>query len=192
MTRSPTEKMLRRPRRRQGRARGATIVVAIALACATSARAPAQDTTNAAHEHAHREMMADTGFAGMQRRGTRVMGVDQDASHHRFVDLADGGRIELQRDVPDSAGAARIRAHMRDIAAMFAAGDFRDPMLVHGERVPGTTVMAARRAAITYTPFDLPRGGGLRITTHDSAALAAVHEFLAYQRRAHRAPVAAP
>lgn len=192
MTRSPHDRI---PPRQQGRARELLLLAAISAGCAAMpARAPAQDTSTAAHGHAHAMpgMASDTGFAAMQQRGARVMGVNQDSSHHRFVDLPDGGRIELQRDVPDAAGAARIRAHMHDIAAMFAAGDFRDPMLVHGERVPGTAVMTARRAAITYMPFDLPRGGGLRITTHDPAALAAVHEFLAYQRRAHHAPGASP
>jgi hypothetical protein len=47
--------------------------------------------------------------------------------------------------------------------------------------------MAARREAIAYAYRDLPRGGEVRITTRDGAALAAVHAFVAFQRRDHRA-----
>jgi hypothetical protein len=47
--------------------------------------------------------------------------------------------------------------------------------------------MAARRRAIRYEFRELPRGGEVRITTSDPAALRAVHEFLAFQRSDHRA-----
>jgi hypothetical protein len=40
----------------------------------------------------------DSSFAAMQRRGKIAMCVDPYTSAHRFDDLADGGRIELQRD----------------------------------------------------------------------------------------------
>jgi hypothetical protein len=130
----------------------------------------------------------DTSFAAMQDRGAAVMGVDQYTSHHVFEDLADGGRIVLERnDTTDSAGIAAIRDHMRTIAADFTAGDFSKPFQVHGEKVPGTDVMAARRAKISYQEADRPAGGEVRITSSDSAAIAAIHEFLAYQRSAHHA-----
>ncbi len=58
-------------------------------------------------------------------------------------------------------------------------------MFVHMRDVPGTATMAAKRAAIAYTVSDLPRGGVVRITTHDPDALAAVHQFLAFQRSDH-------
>jgi hypothetical protein len=121
----------------------------------------------------------------MQSRGAMAMGVDQYTSTHHFTDLPDGGRVELQRDMDDSDGTATIRHHLRMIAAAFRAGDFSTPMFVHMRDVPGTSVMAAKRAAITYAVMDLPRGGALRITTRDPDALAAIHEFLAFQRRDH-------
>jgi hypothetical protein len=114
------------------------------------------------------------------------MGVDQYTSLHRFEPLPDGGRISLQRDAADSAGVAQIRSHMRGIAASFARGDFTLPGFVHDREVPGTVVMAARRSRITYAADTLPGGAQLRITTSDSSALAAIHEFLAFQRQDHR------
>jgi hypothetical protein len=153
-----------------------SLIVIVAL-CSASARLPAQQK---AHRH-------DSAFAAMQERGKAAMGVDQYTSTHHFDALPDGGRIELQVDAPDSAGVARIRAHMREIAAAFRAGDFSTPSLVHLRDVPGTKVMAAKRALITYEPADLPRGGQLWIRTKDADALRAIHEFMAFQRSEHHA-----
>ena len=130
---------------------------------------------------------SDTAFAALQERGAVAMGVDQYTSSHIFESLSDGGRIVLQRDSADSAGTAIIRAHMADIAARFATGDFTIPGAVHAREVPGTRVMAERAAHIRYTVDTLPRGGEVCLTTSDSAAISAIHEFLQFQRMDHRA-----
>jgi hypothetical protein len=128
----------------------------------------------------------DAEFAALQERGAEAMGVDQYTSSHVFEDLADGGRIVLQRDSVDAEGTATIRAHMSDIAGRFADGDFTIPGMVHDQEVPGTAVMSARRAMITYVADTLPRGAQVRIITTDPEALKAVHAFLAFQRMDHR------
>lgn len=147
------------------------VLAAVLVGCGASRETPA----------------ADTAFSALQQRGASAMGVDQYTSSHVFESLPDGGRIMLQRDSADAAGTAVIRAHMRDIAARFAAGDFSIPGMVHAQTVPGTAMMAARRSHIRYVADTLPRGGQLRIVTTDSAAIAAVHQFLAFQRMDHRA-----
>jgi hypothetical protein len=127
-----------------------------------------------------RETAAQAGhapFDSMQALGT-----------HRFDDLPDGGRIELQRsNSSDTAGIRLVREHLTGIARAFAAGDFTTPTLVHAESVPGTATMKARRERISYDVKALPRGGEIRIRTRDRVALRAVHAFLAYQRRMHQA-----
>ena len=111
-----------------------------------------------------------------------------DTSQHVFEDLADGGRIVLERgDSVDSAGIVTIRNHMRDIAGRFAAGDFALPGFVHDREVPGTRVMAGKRDRISYQAVDRPKGGELRITSEDSVAVTAIHDFLAFQRMDHHA-----
>jgi hypothetical protein len=130
---------------------------------------------------------SDSAFHALQARGKRAMGVDQYTSKHRFQPLPDGGRIELQRDVTDTAGVEQIRTHLAEIAAAFRAGDFRTPAMVHAMKVPGTDVMAARRNLIRYEFRPLPRGGEVRILSTDKEAIRAIHEFLAFQRRDHRA-----
>ena len=129
----------------------------------------------------------DTSFSAMQDRGKKAMGVDQYTSTHKFDATPTGGRIELQRDSADAAGVAQIRAHMREIAKSFAAGDFAIPGFVHMQDVPGTKVMRAKRSLISYEPRDLPRGGEVVIRTKDSGAVAAIHDFMAFQRGEHHA-----
>jgi hypothetical protein len=151
--------------------RGAIVLVAVvALGC----------------NGAGRDATSDSAFAGVQARGHDAMGVDQYTSAHRFEPLPDGGRIELQRDTADRDGVATIRAHMREIAGRFSRGDFTIPGFVHAQEVPGTRVMAERKAQIIYEATDLPGGAEVRIRASDSAAVAAVHDFLAFQRGDHR------
>ena len=130
----------------------------------------------------------DKAFAALQERGQAVMGVDQYTSAHVFEDLPDGGRIVLDRAAgADTAGVGVIRAHMRDIAVAFRAGDFSKPFQVHAHEVPGTDLMSAHQDALTYDVVDRPLGAEVRIHTADKAAISAVHEFLAFQRTDHRA-----
>src|SRR2546426_2935997 len=123
----------------------------------------------------------------MQARGETVMGGGQYTSAHVFEDLPDGGGIVLARDPEsDSGGTAGVRQHMHAIAAAFTAGDFAQPFQVHAAAVPGTSVMAARRSAISYQEVDRPRGAEVRIRTTDATAIAAVHPLLPFQRAAHQ------
>jgi hypothetical protein len=151
----------------------------LSLALVTLAGAPAAAVAQAA--------LHDSAFTALQNRGARVMGVDQYTSSHRFEALRDGGRIELQRDVDDSAGVRTIRGHLQAITRQFAAGNFSASTTVHARSVPGTAEMRARRAVIRYEFRPLPRGGEVRITTRDRNAVRAIHEFLAFQRQDHSA-----
>jgi hypothetical protein len=130
----------------------------------------------------------DSAFAAVQARGAEVMGVDQYTSHHVFEDLPDGGRIVLLRDdTADAAGTATIRTHLRTVADSFARGIFSDPARVHAREVPGTADLARLRDQIHYDVTDRAGGAELRITTTDPAAIAALRQFLAFQRADHHA-----
>jgi hypothetical protein len=94
----------------------------------------------------------------------------------------------LERDdATDTAAITTIRAHMRDIATAFAAGDFTKPFAVHAQTVPGTAIRTAHRNAITYDVLDRPNGGEVRIRSADPAVVTAIHEFLEFQRQQHHA-----
>jgi len=131
---------------------------------------------------------SDSAFAAVQQRGETAMGVNQYTSAHIFEPLPIGGRIVLQRKETDSVGESAIRTHMRTIATAFANGDFALPGFVHAmSDVPGTAKMKSLRSEITYSERDLPRGAEVVISTKNPDAVAAIHEFLAFQRMDHRA-----
>lgn len=171
----------------------------VAIGCARTSDDSTDSSAAAEHDpslhEAHMGGAADTAtatdssFAALQARGAMGMGmgVDQYTSTHTFEPRPDGGRITLRRDVDDSAGVEQIRAHLATIARAFAAGDFETPTFVHAGTVPGTDVMAAKRAVIRYRTAPIGRGAELVITTADSAAIDAIHRFLAFQRQEHRA-----
>jgi hypothetical protein len=156
-------------------------VVVVVLSLTSSVQAAAQ------HERHQTGQQHDSAFRALQERGKAVMGVDQYTSSHVFDALADGGRIELQRDVDDSVGVRVIRAHLQDVAKRFAAGDFSLSQAVHGTAdIPGVAAMRAAGSAIRYTYRELPRGGEVRLTTSDARARAAIHAFVRFQRSDHR------
>lgn len=157
------------------------------VALATMPRLALSQAHDRTRHHAQPATSRDSAFAALQQRGERVMGVNQYTSVHRFESNSDGGRIELQRNADDTAGVRAIREHLQTVARQFAAGDFTASTTVHARPVPGSDVMRARRAAISYEFRPLPRGGEIRISTSDAKALRAVHEFLAFQRADHRA-----
>ena len=173
-----------------------SLATMLSIGCGSRQRASTDDARATQHDPSlHAKHMAteatsaraDTGFAALQARGAMGMGVDQYTSTHTFEPRPDGGRITLRRNVEDSAGVEQIRAHLRTIADAFRAGDFSTPGFVHAGTVPGTDVMAARRALIAYRVAAIERGAELVMTTTDAAALDAIHRFLAYQRKEHRA-----
>ena len=116
-----------------------------------------------------------------------AMGFDQDATTHHFILTADGGFIEVTvKNVADKANLDAIRAHLKEIASQFAAGDFEKPLMTHGETPDGVAEMTARKATIAYAFESLPAGGRVHISTKDAASRDAVHKFLQYQIREHK------
>ena len=117
-----------------------------------------------------------------------VMGFDQDRTTHHFLLFPDGGAIDVAvTDVADAKNRDAIRSHLSHIAMMFAGGDFTAPMLVHdSSSVPGTKIMAERKAAIRFQYVETPSGGRVNIVTTDATALAGLHEFLRYQIAEHK------
>jgi hypothetical protein len=125
---------------------------------------------------------------GAGDRGATVMGFDQHRTAHHFFLFTDGGAIDVSvRDPTDTKNRDAIRSHLPHIAMMFADGNFEAPMLVHAStNVPGTKVLAERKAAIRYQYVETANGGRVNIVTTNPQALAAVHAFLTFQISDHK------
>ena len=126
-------------------------------------------------------------LAAVNARGEKSMGFSQTETTHHFVLSRDGGLIQVEaKDAGDISNRDRIREHLSAIARAFAAGDFATPQTVHGRVPPGVSEMRRLRATLKYEFEELERGGRLRISTDNSEALAAVHQFLRFQIADHQ------
>jgi hypothetical protein len=115
------------------------------------------------------------------------MGYPHDKTTHHFRLFSNGGAIEVTvNDSADSQNMHAIRSHLTHIVTMFSNGDFSMPMFVHDQVPPGVPMMKQKRSEIIYKFEELPTGGRVRITTTNSDALTAIHDFLRFQIEDHQ------
>ncbi len=137
--------------------------------------------------HYQQKPSEESRHEGVVQRGDEVMGFSHEKTAHHFRLYADGGAIEAEaNDLNDTASRDEIRSHFAHIVKLFAAGNFSAPMLIHSQNPPGTEDMKRLRDAIQYKLETTEKGGRIRITTKDSDALKAVHEFLRFQIADHQ------
>jgi len=123
----------------------------------------------------------------VNKNGDHVMGFSHEKTTHHFRLYGDGGAIEVSAKNPkDAQSRDQIRMHLSHIAEMFAAGDFNSPMLIHEQIPPGVPVLQRLKSEITYRYEQTAQGGRVRITTKNSDALNAVHDFLRFQIADHQ------
>jgi hypothetical protein len=124
--------------------------------------------------------------AALRENGGVAMGFDQQAAVHHFRLAPAGGAVAVDvRRPDDEATRGQIRAHLREIAAAFARGDFGKPFLTHGEEPPGVPAMRKLAGELAYVYEDTATGGLVRIVTASPQALEAVHAFIRYQITEH-------
>ena len=156
-----------------------TSVLGVSLAASAQSpmKCPMHDQQGTSDPHA----------AGVDMRGDHAMGFSHENSIHHFHLYSDGGAIEVVANDPkDEATREQIRMHLGHIAQMFSAGNFNVPMFIHDRTPPGVPIMEAKKDAIHYKFEHTRIGGQIRITTADSDAVTAIHEFLVFQIQDHK------
>lgn len=124
--------------------------------------------------------------AAMDRRGNHAMGFDQGKARHTFATSERGGTIQVVAiDAKDQQTITQIRAHLREIARLFKAGDFSKPLFIHARNPPGTDTLKARRADIEYRYADVPSGGTVTLSSTAADAVAAIQAYLQFQQTEH-------
>jgi hypothetical protein len=161
----------------------AAALAAVLTVAANSAGARAgQEGQHHGRGHSH-----DAHAEGVNERGDRVMGFDHAKTTHHFLLYRDGGAIEVTaNDGDDGESRDQIRKHLGHIARMFAAGNFKAPMLIHERVPPGVPALRRLKSEIKYDYEETERGARVRIMTANAEALAAVHEFLRFQIEDHQ------
>jgi hypothetical protein len=124
---------------------------------------------------------------GVVSRGDHAMGFSHDTTTHHFLLNKSGGAIEVTANDPaDLKSRDQIRMHLAHIQKKFAAGDFDVPMFIHDTTPPGVPTMIRLRDQIHYKFEQTPQGAIIRITTTNSEARQAVHDFLRFQISDHK------
>jgi hypothetical protein len=119
---------------------------------------------------------------GVVERGDHVMGFSHEKSTHHFLLYPNGGEINVSANDPRDKGSIdQIRMHLGHIAKMFAAGNFKAPMLIHDTNPPGVPAMIRLKESIKYDYFETDHGARIRLSTENSQAIDAIHAFLLFQ-----------
>jgi hypothetical protein len=119
---------------------------------------------------------------GVVERGDHVMGFSHEKTAHHFLLYPNGGEINVSAIDPSDKGTIdQIRMHLGHIARMFAAGNFKAPMLIHDTNPPGVPAMIRLKESIKYDYFETERGARIRLSTENAQAIDAIHAFLLFQ-----------
>jgi len=128
---------------------------------------------------------ADPSHDAVNSRGDVAMGFSHSQTTHHFVLRTYGGDIDVSANDPnDSSSRDHIRHHLSMIKKKFSAGDFTDPMFIHGRVPPGVNAMKAGRVTYEYSPT--PSGARLKISSNNQKTISAIHDFLKFQIADHQ------
>jgi hypothetical protein len=123
----------------------------------------------------------------MEKRGNQGMGFAQDKTTHHFLLRKDGGAIQVTANsAGDKASIEEVRMHLQHIRQAFQSGDFNIPMFVHDQTPPGVPVMTKLKDQIKYGYEPAENGGRVVISSANTEAVAAIHEFLKFQITEHK------
>lgn len=121
----------------------------------------------------------------VMQHGAQVMPFDQKQAMHMFLPSAAGGVVEIVVHTMDATQIALVRSHLLQEAAMFARGDYSNPAYIHGKTMPGLARLKSAASRVSVRYFETPSGAAIALASADEGLVAAVHQWLAAQRRDH-------
>ncbi len=139
---------------------------------------PSSESTEGQSAIAERE-------AAVAEAGAEVMPFDLERTTHIFEKLEDGGRQQVLADSDDPEQIRLIREHLGEEAERFAAGDFHDPEMIHGEEMPGLHALVVGHERLTIEYSEIERGAQILYSSGDPELVAAIHAWFDAQLRDH-------
>ena len=120
-------------------------------------------------------------------RGAHVMPFDLEKTIHIFLKTADGGIQQvIAKDTSDTEQIQLIREHLLEISVEFSQGDFSRPERIHGEGMPGLTVLkSANSEQLKIEYHELPEGAQINYSTRLSSFISAIHQWFDAQLSDH-------
>ncbi len=116
------------------------------------------------------------------------MPFDLSRTTHFFDDNANGGiETVTANDQGDVEQVTLIRSHLATEAQRFGRGDFSDPAAIHGENMPGLSVLAKAVSKLHVTYKEIAGGASLTYASQDPVVITALHDWFAAQRADHAA-----
>ncbi len=122
----------------------------------------------------------------IHNKGESVMPFDLSQTTHIFKKTDTGGIQQvIAKDPKNTQQISLIRMHLQMEAGLFQKGDFRDPMTLHGNSMPGVQELSqgAKNIAISYV--DLPNGGQITYNTNDTNLINSIHTWFDAQLSDH-------
>jgi hypothetical protein len=117
---------------------------------------------------------------------SQVMPFDLSQTTHIFEMTENGGIQQvIAKDPSDSAQVTLIQQHIQHEVMQFTAGDFSDPMSLHGGDMPGVNELSAGAAQINVEYVPLPDGAQITFTSHDLHLITEIHRWFGAQLSDH-------
>jgi len=118
--------------------------------------------------------------------GSQVMPFDLSQTTHIFKMTENGGIQQvIAKDPGDSAQVALIQQHIQHEVMLFGAGDFSDPMSLHGGDMLGVKELSAGATQINIEYVALPDGAQITFTTQDLHLITEIHRWFGAQLSDH-------
>jgi type II secretory pathway pseudopilin PulG len=160
---------------------GALVVVLLVAAVIVLVAVRGRSSDDARAQLAERQ-------AQVEQKGAQVMPFDQNLTTHRFTKTNTGGVETVTANDPnDTTQAALVQGHLQHEQELFSAGDFSDPMAIHGMAMPGIDALkqGATQGDLTVTYEALPAGAQLTYTATTPELVSALHAWFDAQLMDH-------
>jgi hypothetical protein len=138
------------------------------------------------NDDAHAQLAARQ--AQVEQNGEQVMPFDQNLTTHQFTKTDTGGvETVTANDSNDTTQATLVQGHLQHEQELFSAGDFSDPMAIHGMAMPGIDDLkqGAAQGDLTVTYESLPAGAQLTYTATTAELVSALHTWFDAQLMDH-------
>jgi hypothetical protein len=118
--------------------------------------------------------------------GVIVMPFDLDMTKHAFVKVDNGGeQTVIALDTTDAEQVRLVREHFKEISVEFAAGNFDDPTMIHGDDMPGLQMLKDHAEELNVVYSEISGGAMITYTATDQELVGAVHDWFDAQLADH-------